>query len=180
MGKKWLIVGILLVMAVLLVVIGFLVYNFYFASVGESNPMNNPTSGLTTEKAVEIFDESFIRYMLYTMNVQDLHNVPLTSDKPKISIKTEDKNYYAEVDNGVINVFEGDKNEVDMIINTKKIAVVKNLKGEQSIIDSFNSGESDMELVAGKTTLFAKGYLSLYEDITGEKITGNVIWFYRG
>jgi len=43
------------------------------------------------------------------------------------------------------------------------------------IEQSFKDGTSQIELVATKTTLFSKGYLSLYTDLTGESITGMVL-----
>src|SRR3989344_2703001 len=46
----------------------------------------NPASGLTTEKATAGFNESYISYLLYSFGVQNLHNPPLSGDKPKIKI----------------------------------------------------------------------------------------------
>ena len=43
---------------------------------------------------------------------------------------------------------------------------------------SFESGNSQIELLESKSTLFGKGYLSLYQELTGKSVTGNIIKIY--
>jgi len=38
--------------------------------------------------------------------------------------------------------------------------------------DSFNNGETNIELNAGKVELVSKGYIKLYEELTGKKVLG--------
>jgi len=46
------------------------------------------------------------------------------------------------------------------------------LQNKDYISESFQSGASKMEMVAGKTELASKGYLEIYTGITGKSITG--------
>lgn len=49
------------------------------------------------------------------------------------------------------------------------------IRDKNYVEESFRNGKSSIELVAGKTELFEKGYLALYTKITGKSITGSAI-----
>ena len=53
--------------------------------VGPENPM----IGLTFEQAVEQFDETFVSYILYSLEAYNLHPPLLSSDKPSIEFYIE-------------------------------------------------------------------------------------------
>ena len=137
--------------------------------------VKNPILNLTDEQAVMFFDESFVFYLLHSIKAYDLHNPPLSSDYPRIEINVVDEVYSAVVVKGLINVTRGQIANEDIVIKTTKEEAVKMLRDKNYVTKSFNEGFSTIELVAGKTTLFTKGYLNLYDELMGKSITGNLI-----
>lgn len=142
---------------------------------GYGQTLRNPAFGLTDEQAVAEFNESFVLYLLYSIKAYNLHNVPLTSNYPKIEIDVGDEIFSATVKKGVISVSLGEILNEDAVIKTTKEEAVKMLRDKSYVVKSFNDGKSGIELVADKTTLFAKGYLNMYNELTGKSITGDII-----
>ncbi len=138
----------------------------------------NPASGLSDEEAVAAFNESFVYYLLVSIKAYDLHSIPITGDKPKIEVYVGDVLYNAVVDKGNIVVGKGALEDKDAVIRTTTLEAVNMVRNKNYVKDSFSSGKSTMELVASKSTLFGKGYLGLYTEITGKSVTGNVFKIY--
>ena len=158
---------------------------FYFAMFSPQNErayadseVKNPSVGLTTEEAVMQFDESFVFYILYSIKAYNLHNPPLSSNTPKIEFLIDDESFNAEIVDGAINVKKGIIADEDIIIRTTKEEGVKMTQSKDYVQESFSSGKSGIELVAGKVNLFSKGYLNMYTELTGKSVTGNVIRIY--
>ncbi len=175
-GAWWLWVSIGLV--ALLIIVAFL----YFALFARDNSrvysqmqIRNPIENLTDEQAILNFDESFIFYLLYSIKAYNLHNPPLSSDYPRIEVEVEDRVFNAVILKGLINVSEGRIAKEDIIIKTTKEEAIKMLRERDYVVTSFNDGKSTIELIAGQATLFAKGYLNMYNELTGKSVTGNVI-----
>ncbi len=137
--------------------------------------VKNPAAGLSEEQAVAAFDESFIYYLLLNIKAYNLHNPPMSSDKPRIQIEVEDETFNAMIDSGKIIVGKGNIAGEDVLIRTTKLEAVKMMDDKNYVVKSFSEGKSGIELVAGKTLLFSKGYLNLYNQLTGRSITGNII-----
>jgi len=137
--------------------------------------LSNPASGLSVEEAASKFNESFVLYLLASIGAQDLHKTPLGNEKPKIEIKVDEKFYGAVVDDGAIGVFSGNADGKDILITTTALEAVKMMNSRDYIAESFKAGNSRIQLSAGKATLFGKGYLSLYQKLTGESITGSFL-----
>jgi len=156
---------------------------YYFVSFKSNSPIVNsnivnPAEGLSVEQAETTFNESFVYYFLYNVKAYELHNPPLSDSKPSIWMLISDDSYYAEIVNGDISVYKGNPKEYDIIIKTTKKEAVKMMDDKNYIQNSFVAGLSSIELIASKTTLFAKGYVNLYTQITGQGITGNIIRIY--
>mgnify|MGYP001605113491 CR=1 FL=1 len=168
---------VLIVLFVLIVIGG--VYYFFFSYNTENNgnsPARSPLNGvkksveeLSESEAVTALNESFVLYVLYNLGAQNLHNPPLSSSNPKIEFDLEGEVYNAEVQSGNILVNRGGISDEDIRIYTQKVEIVKMIKDSKYVEGSFAQGKSKLELVAGKTTLFAKGYLQMYEKVTGKK-----------
>lgn len=146
---------------------GFVYYIFYGADyseqyTGSGKVLPNPVQSLTDEQASQKFDESFVYYLLVNMKAYNLHNPPFSSDTPKIEINVGEDVYNAEIVQGSINVAKGSAEKEDIRIWTTKAEAVKMLRDKNEVKNSFSSGNSQIELVASKTTLGLKGYLSLY------------------
>lgn len=180
MAKKvFFIIGIILV----LLLVG--VFFFYFALAGKNydsvystRTIKNPTDGLTLEQAVVKFDESFVYYLLYSVKAYNLHNPPLSADTPKLEMHVGDDIYNAEIKKGEIVVNRGAIEGEDGVLITTTEEAVKMVMDGENIQESFGSGKSTVELKGEKSTLFAKGYLGLYTELTGKSITGNIARIY--
>jgi len=129
----------------------------------------NPARDLSDEKALEQFDENFVLYLLASIGASRLHNPPLSSNTPKIEMFVSNDIYNAEINTGTISVRKSEIAKADIIIRTTKEEAIKMIRDKNYIAQSFREGESSIELVESKTTLLAKGYLKIYNELTGEK-----------
>ena len=177
MKKRWKIFVIILLSLVVLFLIigGVFVYLIFNESGRDKNgggsgsvPLINPVQGLSDEEAVAKFNEGFVLYILQSIKAYNLHNPPFSSDTPKIEFVMENEIYNTEVINKNIKVRKGSMSNEDIRITTTKQEGVKMLRNRSYIEASFNNGNSGFEMVAGKVKLFSKGYLDLYEELTGK------------
>ncbi|MEK6890405.1 MAG: hypothetical protein AABX35_04415 [Nanoarchaeota archaeon] len=180
-----------LILGIVSVVVLFIGAFLYFALVGvdyssrysdyeKSGQLVNPVSKLSTEEAVDNFNEDFIYYMLYQIGFYNLRENALTGDKPRILIYADEDVYSAEINKGEIIVSKEKIDNPDVIIRTSKLEGVLILQDSSYVVESFNSGKSAIELVADKSSLFSKGYLKIYSKLTGKSVTGNIIRIYSG
>lgn len=141
--------------------------------------LENPISNLTDSQAVEKFDESFVTYLLYSIKAHTfLHNPPLSKELPEIIVYVDELVYNSFVEDGIVKVGKGEIESPDIKIRTTKLEAVNMLRNKDYVKESFNSGKSGVELVAGKAVLFSKGYLNFYSELNGKSVTGNVIRIY--
>ena len=170
-GFSKMVVFLCILVVVGIIFISYLLFNALHSSKSTSSQGVdlNPVGNLSIEQATAIFNESFVSYFLYSINVDKLHNPPLSSDTPKINFFIDNDVYNAEVKSGVIKVGKGNVDGEDIIIKTTKVEAVKMIKDKSYVSNSFVNGSSEIELVASKAKLYSKGYLSLYGDITGQK-----------
>jgi hypothetical protein len=133
------------------------------------NPVKNELTGedLDIEEAVNEFDESFVEYFLISIGAYNLHPPLFGSDKPKIEFQISEDSYNAIIDEGDITVTRGEIDDEDIIIHTSKEEAVNIMQDEDYLGESFQQGGSSIEMVAGKTELASKGYLELYNGLTG-------------
>ena len=108
----------------------------------------------------------------------NLHNPPLSNNKPKIKIIIEDEIYSSIIERGKVIVKKEDISDQDITLKTNKEEAIKMMENKNYIKQSFSSGKSELSLLADKATLFAKGYLNIYKELKGESITGGVIKIY--
>lgn len=108
-------------------------------------------------------DKDYLRGVLISMGLSELHNPPLSSDTPKIEINVGGVVYNAEVVKKDVYVREGVIDEEDILIRTTKLEIVKMKYNKDYIKTSFMDGKSSIELIAGNFELFSKGYLDLYK-----------------
>jgi len=172
------------IIVVVVFVIGIFLYFSLFSpgyiskyNAGGAEPVN-PVSGLSQEEAIAEFNESFIFYSLYVIKAYNLHNPPLSSETPKINFIVDEEAYNAEIVDGEIIVSKGEVEEADVILRSTKLDAVKIMNDPEYARQSYRDGNSNIELLASKSTLFGKGYLNLYREITGRSVTGSVIGIY--
>lgn len=167
--KKTLIISLTII--AMLIIAAVVVYSFYpkqSSSSGGGTGSKNPVVNLSDEEAAQQFDESFVRYLLYSIDADELHKPPLSSNTPKIEMQIETEIFNAEIRENVIYIKKGNIENEDIIITTTKEEAIKMLRDTNYVSESFNSGLSQIQLIAPETTLFAKGYLSLYNQFSSE------------
>lgn len=177
MRRIWFVLGIIFV---ILIVIGMFLY---FAMATPQKPRTgteilNPIEGLTKEQAILQFNKDYISYLVFAIGGWKLHNPPLSDDTPKIKIVADSDTYVSEIIQGQISTHKGDIENEDIIIRTTKeeiVDIISSDNREEKVKESVSAGRTALELKAGYTTLFSKGYLSIYKDLTGESFTGSVI-----
>jgi hypothetical protein len=175
---------LLIILILIVIIVGFLIWMVFggknYDSVYEdrisSGELVNPAKDLSLEEIEEQFDEDFVYFMLYQIGAYNLHTPPLSSEKPAIEIIVENTVYNAQIEKGEIYVDEGEIEEYDISIQTSSEEAAKIINDGDYIQESFENGESTIELVASETTLASKGYLKLYSEITGDGISGAAIF----
>jgi|WetSurMetagenome_2_1015567.scaffolds.fasta_scaffold157941_2 hypothetical protein len=169
-----LIVGIVLVVA--LIITSFVYYAT--AQNTQKTEINNPINGIGMNKSEIIVDEDQVAYVLNEIGAWKLHNPPLSSNRPKVEVIVNTNTFRAEVSNGKIAVEKGNWDSPDIRIRTSGSEIVDAITSaniKDYIKQSVSSGKTRLELVAGYAQLFSKGYLNLYQDITGKSFTGSVV-----
>jgi len=184
-GSKWVWMGIFLIVVLIgLFLFYIIVFNpdnsYMYDDFIESGKIINPVSGLSLEEAKKEFNENYIFFLLYQLEAYNLHSPPLSLDNPRLEIELEDESYNSEIVNGLIKVYIGRIENEDAKIVTTKEEIIGMLKDKEYMRESFVSGRSRIELIAGKKTLFYKGYLNLYNKMNGKSITGNVARILKG
>ncbi len=164
MKKLWIFV---IVFLVILCAAIWYIYSVLFPSPLSGNGviLENPAAGLSIDEAVLVFNESFVFYLLANIGAYRLHSAPLSKELPLIEIAVEGKTYSASIDGEIILIGLGEILDEDIIIKTTKREAVLMMNDKSYIFNSFNSGKSEIILVASKTELAGKGYLSLYRDL---------------
>ena len=170
MRKKPEILILLGVIVILLGIIAFSVFPFSSDSKGESTytpPWTDETLG-----EIEI-TSNVVGHVLNLLGAKELHNIPLTSKTPKIEILVDDQTFNSEIKKGNIITSLGTTGEKDIKISMTRrnvIDIINSTMPSEVITAAINDGSMNLELEASKTTLFTKGYLSLYSKFTGEEI----------
>jgi hypothetical protein len=164
MGSKLKIfLGILLMflglVAIVLGVLTFLIFGDNTNS--QTTTLKNPVIDLTDEQAIALFDEGFVIYLLYSIDAQNLNNIPLTSNTPKIQIEVDDKIYFAQIIKNSVQVTQTQIEKKDIVIKTTKLEAIKMLRDKNYVATSFKEGLSTIDLIASNTDLLLKGYLDL-------------------
>ncbi|MBS3078496.1 hypothetical protein J4218_00065 [Candidatus Pacearchaeota archaeon] len=143
------------------------------------NYTNNSNFGLNSsyneteviKQGVREFNESYVDYILYAIGADGLHWA-IGFGNPFIETVLGDETYISEIVNDVPVSKKENSSEEDIRIIISKEEAVKSLLAPDLTIfmqNSFKNGNTNIEMVAGNTELFAKGYLGLYKDLTGNE-----------
>ena len=123
----------------------------------KTNTMNYSTSDI---------ERALINYTSIILKLYNLHNIPFTSITPKIQIYIDNNAYFIEIINGNIIINNGNANGPDLQIKTTSRDILNMQENNIPIKDAISSGKIEIDIIADKFTLFAKGYLSLYNEIS--------------
>ena len=163
-GKHLMLIILITIVILLLGVSSALVYNLINETNNENTKksINNPIEDKTIEEAIENFNETYINYLLIEMDADELKRTPVSREKPIIDMEIEDEKYHAIIDRREIEVEEGSNEKSDIKIITTREEIVKIMFDEEYLVESFSSGNSQIELLSSERTLFLKGYLKIY------------------
>lgn len=175
MGKITLplIIGIILI--VLVIVVAFVYY--VLANPGYPKPaLENPSANAVESEI--IIEPIHVTYLLNELGAYNLRSTPLTGNNPVIEIRVGEDNFKSVVTRGVIETSKGFAENPDIKIFTLREEVAKAIVSgniKDYMRGSISEGKTTIELATGYSTLFAKGYLSLYKELTGKSFTGSVV-----
>ena len=118
-------------------------------------------------------EKELVTYGAVVLKLYNLHKIPFIGTTPKVQIYVDNKSYYAEITKGNIIIKDGKANKEDIAIRTTHEEIFKMIEDSSYAGESLSSGKTSIEMVANKFVLFAKGYLTLYNEFNS--ISGSVI-----
>jgi len=173
---------------ILLILLVFLMF-FYYVMASPSRPSPDKTQSLVAdidrlniENAISQFNEGYISYVIFAIDGWKLHSPPFSEDTPKIKVVVDGETYVSEVIAAEIKTEKREIDDEDIVMNTTKREIVlaimsPDIKGH--IKQSIQAGNTTLELKASYTKLLSKGYLPIYQDLTGRGFTGSVIRIFQ-
>lgn len=173
---KWVLLGVVLMIAFTL--IAFL----YFAT--STFPYEKPPRPAAVEVVLRSVGEKVevqadhITYLLNELGAYQLHNPPLSRETPKIEVVLGDRVFGAEVVSGVVSTKEKAITDPDIRITASEDIVIEAIRSQDVktyLRKSVAQGETRVEQLGSYSKLFSKGYLNLYNDLTGQSMTGNIV-----
>ncbi|MEM3112957.1 MAG: hypothetical protein QXI33_00860 [Candidatus Pacearchaeota archaeon] len=167
-------IPVLLLLLIIIILIASII-TIYLYSIPvkvSSQPKYKQTWNQSTLSNLQV-NENVVGYILTKLEANKLHNVPLTKNTPKIEIVIDDETFSAEVNSGKINVKKGQIANADIKIIMVRQDVINILNSSDQVKEiekSINSGTMELEVIASRSELLSKGYLSLYEKFSGENL----------
>lgn len=175
MKKK---ISVLLIFILIVILVGAgLIYFIYNRTAKEL-----PTKKLNIEDIDRsIVGEQQINLVLYALGASKLHNPPLSKNAPKIEFVIDNDVYSVEI---IGNKFLTKKESVEgpdlrIIMPREEFINALNSNPKLYFQESVEEGKTEIEVLAGKTELTMKGYLSLYKEITGKSLSANLIKYLK-
>jgi hypothetical protein len=180
----WKIMG-LVILAIFFLILVMATYAYFFIinpsfvskPIIQKPVFENITSATVNNTQEVVIKPEHILYLLNEIGAYKLHNT-FNGEVPAIEFIVSDKNvkYYFEVKNNKIISMDG-LSQYDLILKANQLTIIEiydNDETKQSIMNHYNSGELEVEMVADTQTLALKGYSSLaeYFGISGMSILG--------
>ena len=187
-GLKKTIKILIIVFAILIVLViafaaGYLLKKPKMVEIVIENPLNAIVAENTNheglvnvlaviEQGVIEFDENYINYLLAALGTGYLHK-SFIGGNPILELVLGDEVWNSEIINGMPDARLGAIDNEDLRITISKEEAVKAILSSditQFMRNSAIAGNIQMEMIAGNTELFAKGYLDMYNALNGEEI----------
>lgn len=180
--KVFVIIGI--VVLILVILGGMFMFGFFSGGKTEiilTNPLKNIVVENTNEagevdvaavlaQGVLEFDENYINYILVALGVGNLHR-SLLYGNPFIEFNLDNEVWSSELVKGGLNTKKQIIDNGDLritILREEAVTALLSQNIEQFMKDSVANGGTQIEMIAGKTELFSKGYLTMYKELTEE------------
>ena len=175
--------GIVFVLLIAFVA-GFLLKKPVYVEIVIENPLknivfahtDNVTGEVDKEAVIEQglieFNEEYINYLLVALGTGYLHK-SFVGENPFLELVLDEEVWHSEIIKGMPNSGLGEIENEDLRISLPKEEAIKAILSkdiEQFMKDSVANENTQIEMIAGKTELFSKGYLDMYEALTGKEI----------
>ncbi|MDD5191892.1 MAG: hypothetical protein PHH54_00470 [Candidatus Nanoarchaeia archaeon] len=137
-----------------------------------TNELGYTNKAAVVEEGVIEFNEEYINYILIALGTGYLHKSPFF-ENPLIEFNLGGEVWSSEIKEGNPNSKKVAIENEDLSVSISKEEAVEALLSEnieQFMKDSVANGNTKIEMVAGKTELFTKGYLEMYKYLTEEKV----------
>jgi len=144
--------------------------NIVFANTNEVGVVNKEA---VVEQGVMDFNAEYINYLLVAMGVGNLHKSMIGYGNPKIEFVLDDEVWSTELTRNGFNTGQVSIDDPDLRISMSKEEAVEALIAENAVEfmkTSVYNGGTGVEMIAGKVELGSKGYLAMYNELTGEEI----------
>ena len=159
---------IIIVIVLLLLITGTLFY-FFYTPIHKKNQISIQISDSGT--GTTDIGNIHISYVLNEIGAYQLHTPTLSSNTPKVQVQTQDKMFSSEINKGIISTTLGEISNPDIIITTTNQEIIQAILSSDTkeyIKNSVRQGTTTLELKSSYPKLFSKGYLSLYQELTGK------------
>jgi hypothetical protein len=155
--------------------------NNYIHSNGSGNLINDHQNNESLEsynvsevidEGVREFNESYMDYILLGLGVDKLHGA-IGFGNPIIITVVSGEEWNSEIINKFPKTLSGHNGNGDIKVILSKEEAVRAILSEDIKIfmkNSVTNGNTGIEMVAGNAELFGKGYLGLYNDLTGNTV----------
>ena len=176
---------VFLILAVVVIVLVGVYFFGWFSGSGDKIVLENPLKNIVlantnaqgqvdydvvVSEGVMNFNADYINYIMAALGVGKLHKSIAGFGNPVIEMNLDGERWNAELDKGLKTEL-GFAEDPDLRISMTKEEAVKALLSPDVKIfmkDSVVSGNTQIEMIAGKVELGSKGYLSMYSELTGE------------
>ena len=125
------------------------------------------------KQGIENFDENYIIYLLVSLGTNHLHKSYTGQGAAELEISIDGETWSAIIDKG-LRVQKIGIDDPDLRITMSKQVAVEALLSssiQEQLKLATKNGQIRIEQVAGKVELASKGYLSMYQELTGEEIS---------
>ena len=181
--KKFLFIsGIFLVIIIILAGVYFF---GWFSGSGDKIVLENPLKNIVlsntnaqgqvnydavVSEGVMNFNVDYINYIMAALGVGKLHKSLIGYGNPVIEMNLNDEVWNSELKDGGLYSLQGDSDDEDLrVIMTKEEAVKALLSSDIAgfMKNSVTEGNTKIEMIAGKIELGSKGYLEMYDGLSG-------------
>jgi len=124
----------------------------------------------------EFLTENHVEFLLNELGAYKLHKDPFTGEPPYIEVVVDEVSYYITVENNEIKIIEHCDPDLRIYSNPEVLLQMFQSKNiEEEITKLFLEGKISIEILADEKTLALKGYKTIYDAISDNELTGNVV-----
>ena len=137
-----------------------------FTNTNEAGQVNKQA---VIQQGISEFNEQYIIYLLVALGVNNLHKSYVGYGDAEIDLIIDQEIWSAIISSG-LSVSKKQSDNPDLKIKMSKEEAVKALLSsniQEYLKDSVNNGNTQLEQISNKIELASKGYLKMYDTLTG-------------